>query len=181
MALFYSHKTLEAEQVLQSCMAQHPGDEALLATVAQISSMFGRVTNALSAVERELVVRPTNMAALVVEGYLQMQMTNFSQAIPPLTRALSIDSNNYTARFDRAIANLCLDQLDQAQQDYRILVRVFPGSFKVYYGLGEIAWRRKDTNAAIRFYRLYLTNSVPESPEAKMIAERLQSLIPAPP
>ncbi len=181
MALFYSHKTLEAEQVLQNSMALHPGDEALLATVAQISSMFGRVTNALSAVERELVVRPTNMAALVVEGYLQMQMTNFSQAIPPLTRALSIDSNNYTARFDRAIANLCLDQLDQAQQDYRILERVFPGSFKVYYGLGEIAWRRKDTNTAIRYYRLYLTNSAPESPEAKMIAERLQSLTPAPP
>ncbi|MGD0615309.1 MAG: tetratricopeptide repeat protein, partial [Verrucomicrobiota bacterium] len=181
MALFYSHKTLEAEQVLQNSMAQHPGDEDLLATVAQISSRFGRVTNTLSAVERELAVSPTNMAALVIEGYLQMWMSNYSKAIPPLTRALSIDSNNYTARFDRAIANLRLDQLDQAQQDYRILEIVFPSSFKVYYGLGEIAWRRKDTNAAIRYYRLYLTNSIPETQETKMITERLQSLTPAPP
>ena len=180
-ALFCSRKTIEAEQVLQSAMAEHPKDEALMAVVAQISARFGRVTNALSAVEHELVINPTNMPALVVDGYLQMEITNYLEAIAPLSRALSIDSDDYTARFDRAIAHLYLGELDQAQQDYRILERVFPGSYKVYYGLGEIAWRRKDTNSAIRYYRLYLSNSVPESPEAKSIADRLQSLSPPQP
>ena len=110
-----------------------------------------------------------------------MQASNYSEAIPPLTRALTIETNNYTARFDRAIAYLCSDQLDRALNDYRILLRVFPKSFKIYYGLGEIAWRRKDTNSAIRYYELYLTNSVPESEETKTIATRLQSLLPPSP
>jgi tetratricopeptide (TPR) repeat protein len=110
-----------------------------------------------------------------------MQTSNYSEAIPPLTRALMIDTNNYTARFDRAISYLCSDHLDQAQIDYQVLVKVFPKSFKLYYGLGEIAWQRKDTNSAIRYYQLYLSNSIPDLGETKTIAARLQSLLPPSP
>ena len=176
VALFASHRPIEAEQVLQRAMAEHPRDEILMGSVIQISGMFGRFTNALSAVERELQISPTNISALIIQGYLHMQIGNFTNAIPPFTRALSIDTNNYTARFDRAIAYLRNDQLDQSQRDYLVLEKAFPNSFRIEYGLGEIAWLRKDTNAAIQYYQLYLTNSISNSEEAKQVAERLQSL-----
>jgi tetratricopeptide (TPR) repeat protein len=178
MALYAAKKTPDADRILQEALDQNPRDEALLSMVVRISTMFGRLTNALSAVERELQIAPTNTAALLIQGYLLLQNSNYAAAIPPLTRTLSIEPNNSAARFNRAIACLLDDQLAQAQEDYLLLEKIFPNSFKVYYGLGEIAWRKKETNAAIRYYRLYLTNSVPESDESKLISDRLQSLTP---
>jgi hypothetical protein len=51
----------------------------------------------------------------------------------------------------------------------------------VYFGLGEIAYRKKDTNAAIRNYQLYLTNSPPSNDEVRFVTGRLQELKPSPP
>jgi Flp pilus assembly protein TadD len=181
VVLFSAHRETEAEQLLQTIMAENPKDEKILAMVAQISSTFGRFTNALLAVERQLQIKPDDTAALVAKGYLHMQTGDFQKAIPVLSHVLSLETNNYTAQFNRAIAYLQFDKLAEAQQDYEALQHVYPNSFRVYYGLGEIAWRRKDTNAAIRYYELYLTNSAPESEEGKMISERLLSLKPASP
>ncbi len=180
VALFSSHKTNEAERVLQQAMDERPTDEALLRTVVQISGSFGRLTNALSAVERELRINPTNTVAMIIQGYLHMQLGNFAQAAPAFTRVLSLESNNYTARFDRAISYLRNDQLDQAQRDYELLSHAFPTSFRIDYGLAEIAWRRRDTNAAIFYCERYLTNSPPDTEEARQVQQRLQSLRPAP-
>jgi tetratricopeptide (TPR) repeat protein len=117
----------------------------------------------------------------VIKGYLKLQTGEYAHAIPPLTLALSIDTNNQTARFNRAIAYLRGNQLDEAQKDYEVLEKYFPNSFRIYYGLGEIAWRKSETNRAIHYYELYLSNSVPNSEEARLINERLQSLNPPSP
>jgi len=45
----------------------------------------------------------------------------------------------------------------------------------VYYGLGEIAYRKSETNAAVRNYEIYLANSPPPE-EAKLISARLKQL-----
>ena len=181
VVLFSTHRESEAEQILQTLISENPQDERLLATATEIAANFGRFTNALMAVDRQLEFRPDDTVALVAKGYLHMQMGDYEQAIAPLTRAFTLQTNNYTALFNRAIAYLRFDKLDESQHDYEALLRMYPNSFKIYYGLGEIAWRKKDTNTAIRYYELYLTNSVPESEEAKMISSRLQSLQPARP
>jgi hypothetical protein len=47
----------------------------------------------------------------------------------------------------------------------------------VYYGLGEIAFRRKDVPAAIKHYEAYLKYAPPGiGEEAEKIAERLKQL-----
>ena len=51
-----------------------------------------------------------------------------------------------------------------------------PTLFRVQYGLGEIAFRRKDTSAAIKHYETYLKYAPPGTEEAKQIAERLKQL-----
>jgi hypothetical protein len=44
------------------------------------------------------------------------------------------------------------------------------------FGLGAIAWRQRDTNAAIQFYQRYLSNGVQASAQFTVAAERLKQL-----
>jgi hypothetical protein len=44
------------------------------------------------------------------------------------------------------------------------------------FGLGAIAWRQHDTNAAIEFYQRYLSNGVQSSAQYMVAAERLKQL-----
>ena len=180
-ALFASQKAPEAQRILQETLDENPKNERLLLQASQLSAAFGQFTNALMADERALQLSPTNVSALIASGYLNIQLGHFEQAVPPLTRVLSLDTNNFVARLDRAIAYLRGDKLDEAQRDYETLLKVEPHLYKIYYGLGEIAWRKKDTNAAIHNYELYLANSIPDSEETKIISERLENLKAAAP
>jgi outer membrane protein assembly factor BamD (BamD/ComL family) len=74
------------------------------------------------------------------------------------------------------VANLRAAKLDAAKTDYQALQLQFPRSFQVYFGLAEIAYRQKETNAAIGYYQAYLTNAPPNSPESKYVGQRLKGL-----
>ena len=165
-----------AEAAVQTTAAQYPGDADLLATATQVYMKYGRYSNALTTIEQELKIAPTNMNALVNKGYACIQVGAFDQAIPPLTQVLAMETNNYSALLNRAIACLRANKLDAAQRDYELLQKAFPTAFQIYYGLGEIAWLKKDTNAAIRSYQLYLANAQTNTAEAKAVSERLKQL-----
>jgi tetratricopeptide (TPR) repeat protein len=152
----------------------------LLATATQVYMKYGCYSNALTTIEQELKLAPTNMNALVNKGYACMQIGAFEQAIPPLTQVLTIDTNNHSALLNRAIACLRANKLEAAQRDYEALQKAYPTAFQIYYGLGEIAWRKHDTNTAVRNYQLYLANSQTNTAEAKIVSERLKQLKPSP-
>ena len=193
-----------AEAVVVASLRKYPGDQDLLAAATQVYMKYGSYfdnllaakagsdtntctymrygcySNALTAVEQQLAIAPTNMTALVNKGYVCMQVGAFEQAIPPLTKVLAMDTNNYSALLNRAIAFLRSDKLDAAQRDYGVLQKAFPSAFQIYYGLGEIAWLKKDTNAAIRNYQLYQANAPTNTTEAKLVSARLRDLKPGP-
>ena len=120
---------------------------------------------------------PDNLAALINKGNLCLRIGDFSNAIPPLTRSLAV-TNMYAARLDRALAYLQTGRLDAAEADYQEVLRAFPAVYGAYYGLGEIAWQNKDTNAAIRYYQRFLSNAVPRTEGFRAAAARLKSLQP---
>ncbi len=167
-----------AETAVQTTLRQYPGDADLLATATQVYMKYGCYSNALTTIAQELKLAPGNMVALVNQGYACIQTGAFDQAIPPLTRALASDTNNTSALLNRAIACLRANKLEAAQRDYEVLQKAFPTSHQIYYGLAEIAWRNKDTNAAIRNYQLYLANTQTNTAEAKVVSERLKQLKP---
>jgi tetratricopeptide (TPR) repeat protein len=121
------------------------------------------------------------VSALVNKGYVCMQLNTFDGAIEPLSRAFALETNNYSALFDRAVCYLKSDKLDESRRDYETLQKTFPTAFQINYGLGEIAYRKKDTNSAIRNYELYLSNAPTNTPESKFIASRIKELKPASP
>jgi tetratricopeptide (TPR) repeat protein len=105
-----------------------------------------------------------------------MQLARYPAAIESFTAALALAPSNQVARLNRAIASLRADRLAAAQADYQFLAGLTPNSPRVLFGLGEIAWRNRDTNAAIQCYSRYLSNGVPASAEHRMVQERLLQL-----
>jgi tetratricopeptide (TPR) repeat protein len=141
-------------------------------------------SNALAATEEQLTLAPTNTTALVNQGLAFFRLGAYDQAIPPLTRVLTLETNTpnyYAALINRAVSYLRSEQFDAAQADSETLQKAYPNAFQVYYHLGEMAYRRKDTNAALRNYELYLTNAPPNTEESKFVAGRIKELKPSTP
>jgi predicted Zn-dependent protease len=155
---------------------QNPNDPRILSVVIQIAAVFKSYTNALFAVDHMLKLNPTDVPTLLSKGVLHIQSGKPEEAVPALTQVLSLQSTNYGARLYRAVAYLSSKQYDEAQKDYELLQKTFPNSNEVNSGLGDIAWQRKDTNNAIKYYELCLKNVPVGSQQARIFADRINSL-----
>ncbi len=133
-------------------------------------------SNAVDAIDRALQIQPTNLGALYFKSTVLLQTGAFAKAIDPLTQILTLQSTNYDAMFKRAIAYIHLENYAAAKMDYEVLAKVYPKVYQINYGLAEIAYKQKDTAAAIKNYELYLTNAPPDTEEAKFVATRLKEL-----
>ena len=73
------------------------------------------------------------------------------------------------------------DRLSAAEKDYELLQRIVPRSHFVYYGLGDIAYRRKDYEAAAKYFESYLKYAPSEAnkdlqDERKEVQNRLTEI-----
>jgi tetratricopeptide (TPR) repeat protein len=112
---------------------------------------------------------------------MAIENKDYASAIPPLSRVLKANPGDWNALRNRAIAYLQMGSLSKAKEDYSLLVRLMPRYYVAYYGLGEIAYREKDTETAIRNYERYLKNFPPGSTpeldrEKQQVNDRLQEL-----
>jgi tetratricopeptide (TPR) repeat protein len=162
--------------LLETEIALHPTDDALLDAVAQAYLMHGLFTNALVIIDRQLKLAPNDPAWLFNRGNVSIQLKAYDDAIAAFTRVLATQTNNPSALFYRALACLNSGKLDAARADYKTLQQSFTNSFQFAWGLGEIAWRQHDTNEAIRNYKLYLANANTNTEEATNVMQRLREL-----
>ena len=156
-------------------VSRHPDDGVLLTSAAQAFFIRGLYTNALRIIDRRLAQTPEDPQWLFGKGFANLQLGRYDQAIAALTRVMAV-TNDPTARFNRALAYLKSDKLDQARADYLELQSTYTNSIQVAYGLGEVAWRRHDTNEAVQNYELYLANAPTNSAEVRTVRERLDQL-----
>lgn len=163
-------------EALESAIARFPANTNLLNVAMYLYFANGDYSNALATADRLLRLAPDDVGALLSKGVIYMQMNAHAAAIGPLSRVLELQPTNYVARFNRAVSYLLSNELEAAQSDYLELSRVFPTSYQVYFGLGEIAYRKKDTNAAIIYYQNYLSNAVPGTAETEFVKKRLGEL-----
>jgi tetratricopeptide (TPR) repeat protein len=175
-ATYVSDAPEKLDRLVKRTLSQNPPDPALLDTAVHVATYYRDFTNAVRVVEKQLQIAPNNVTCLINKGYLEIQMTNYSAAIPALTKALSLEPTNNTAVFCRAVSYFESGRLDEAQRDYELLQKLNPKEFPAYHGLAEIALRRKDTNTAIRYFQLDLTNAPANSGEAKYATDRLKEL-----
>lgn len=180
-AYFVKQDPEKATAIIEDNLKANPDNFPLLAAACKTYADNGRYTNALDLTDRMLALDPQNSAGWLNRGSFLVELNNYPEAITAFDRALALQTNNPTARLYRAIANLRSDQLEAAQADYETVQREYPQAFQICYGLGEIAWRRKDTNAALRHYESYLSNAPPQLAEFKFVANRVRELRGEPP
>jgi tetratricopeptide (TPR) repeat protein len=177
-----SHRDVEeADKAVQTALKEYPGAEDLYGTATRLFINNGRFTNALPVVEDQLRMDPNHPEALRAKGYICLQLGRFEEAIPPLTKAINSETNNfskeyYTARLNRAIAYLKTDKLDESKEDAEAVEKVAPRMYQVQYILFDIASRQHDKKAALEHGQRYLQLG-PESPdEIKKVSEQLKEL-----
>jgi tetratricopeptide (TPR) repeat protein len=175
-AYFQKEDLAQGTQLLEAEISRNPTNNTLLTTATQFFVAKGLYTNALAVIDSRLRDSPDDPEWLFSKSYVYLQLKDYNRAIPVLTQILSQEADNSTALFNRAIAYLGVGRLDEAQADYEKLNRTFTNSFRINYGLGEIAWRKHETNNAIKFYKLYLASANPDTDEATNILRRLRQL-----
>jgi len=172
-----------SEQAVRRALAHAPNSPDLLAAATKVYMNFQRYSNALEVINQHLKLSPDNPTALFNKGCACLQLKDFTNAIDSLTRVVNMGTNNSVevyelAVFVRARAYLGDNQLDKAQMDFLALQKAHPGAFQPYYGLGEVAYQRQDTNSAIQYYSQALANIPTNSVEATAIIARLRDLRP---
>ena len=180
-AYFAKNDPATATTIIETNLANFNDNFAILASACKAYADNGRYTNALDITERMLKLAPDEPSSLINKGCFLVEMAGYDEAIKSFTQVLNIETNTTSeshvrAVLYRAIAGYRSDKLDEAQKDYEFVQRQYPKLPQISYGLGEIAYRRKDTNTAIRNYETYLTNAPPSTAESKYVGERLAEL-----
>ncbi|MGC3959058.1 MAG: glycosyltransferase [Verrucomicrobiota bacterium] len=165
-----------AQQIVTSNLAANPNNFTLISSACKAFADNGRYAKALELTERLIKLEPDNVACWINRGCFLMQVPDYDGAIQSFSHAITLKTNNYQAVLYRAIAQLRAEKYDAAIKDYETVQRQYPKEFTVDFGLGEIAYRRHETNTAIRYYESYLNNAPPNTPESKAVTERLNQL-----
>ena len=175
-AHFQKQEAAAGAALLESEMSRHPDDETLMLVSAEVFNRAGLYTNALRAIDRKLARSPNDPVWLYGKGRVSAQIGAYDAAVTALSRFLEIETNHPDALFRRAVAYLQTDRLDAARADFRQLQAAYTNDFQVAYGLGEIAWRQRQTNEALRNYRIYLANAPTNAAELKTAREHVTQL-----
>ncbi|HTA94713.1 MAG TPA: tetratricopeptide repeat protein, partial [Verrucomicrobiae bacterium] len=175
-AYFQKNDVEHGTRLIELEISRHPTNDDILTTATQIYLARGLPASALGVIDRKLSFSPDDVNWLYNKGYVAIQLQKYDVAIAALSRVLAVQTNNYDALFKRAGAYLQLGKLDEARADYASLQQSFTNSAQAAYSLGEIAWRKHETNEAARNYGIYLANAPANTAEATNIVERLKSL-----
>jgi tetratricopeptide (TPR) repeat protein len=167
--------TARAIGVLQSVLEQHPDDIQIANRVTSAYLAFGDLTNALQLLNKRLSMSPDDVTALNNQAAILIVSGHAAAAIPVLDHVLAL-TNLPTARLNRANARLASQVYAVAEADYRVLERSGEEPGPVGYGLAAIAEHRHDTNQAVHYLRLCLSNAPAGTPLWRQAGARLQSL-----
>ena len=172
-----------AENAVHVAITKFPNNTDLLGAATKVYMDFHYFSNALETIDMHLKLSPDNPGVLFNRGCAFLQLNAFEPAVDSLTRVINMGTNNPTDLYELAVfvrgrAFLGGEKLDEAQSDFEVIKRAHPAAFQAYIGLAEVAYHRKDTNAAIQNYQLALANTDTNSADANTIISRLRDLRP---
>lgn len=131
-----------------------------------------------SLIEEALKDRENNPQLHYYKGVVHMELKEDEKAIQAFDRAVVLDQSYVAAIRNRAIVNLRAGHLDDAKRDYEMLYGVMPRSHAIAYGLGEIAYQKKDKAEALKNFEAYLKYAPRDAPadERAKVEERIKEL-----
>ncbi len=175
-AYFQKNQGTKGARLLEAEVSRNATNTDLLMTIDRIYCTMRMYSNALDLANSELKRLPGNPDWLYAKGYSDNQLQRFADAIAALTKVLAVQKNNLNAVYQRGGAYLASGNLDAARADYQKLQAVQTNSVPVAFALGEIAWTRHNVPEAIRNYNIYVANAPTNTPQGKIVADRLRQL-----
>ena len=169
-------QTNQANAFIEEFVGRHRDQEEVLATAIDLYDQSKQFEKELATLDELLQKKPGQTELLVKKGATELELSRYEAAVGTLTKALATAPGNDEARLYRAVARLRAGELEAARNDYEPLLQKSVHSQNALFGLGAIAWRQHDTNAAIEFYQRYLSNGVQSSAQYMVAAERLKQL-----
>ena len=176
MALRGSGRTNDAATYLEQFVSEQGEHAQVLNAAAGLYAVQSQFEQELKLRETLVQRHPNNADLLAKKGLSELRLTRHEAAIATLTKALTLDPADTHTRLWRAIAYLRAGQLEASKADYRDLLKDADASQSALFGLGGIAWREQDTNAMIRYYEQFLTNSAVITPQFNVATERLRQM-----
>jgi len=165
-----------ARNALQSVLQRHPDDAQMAHRVLKAYLAFGDFTNALQILNTHLAKLPDDITDLNNKAAILFASGNPADSIPVLDHVLAL-TNQPTARFNRASARLASHDYATAEADYHELEKSGLELDRASYGLAIIAEHRHDTNQAMHYLRLCLTNTPTGTPFWRDASDHLQALV----
>ncbi len=177
-ALAYTAQTnlAKAEQVLLPIVAEAPNNDTPLATLISVYLAGKKYSNALSIADKQLTINSNNAAAWLNKGAIYLELSDYPKSIAALEQSLKLNPTNIATLLNYGTVKMRVDDLTAAEKMYRQLTEAQPGIPAPYYYLGEIAYRQKKKDEAIRNYEIFLKKIAPNVPEAAEVQKRLKEL-----
>jgi tetratricopeptide (TPR) repeat protein len=180
-----------AQKIMEKVVRDFPQLDASYSTHSQLHIVYAlklraegdeaganlQLTNALKVIEKQIDLQPANPTAWFNSGYILYEVRDYDRAVAAFTKVLDLTQRNEAALLNRAMAHVQARHWDAAKRDYRELLDNFTSTdYRVYYGLGEIAYQQKDWRAAREYYKGYLRYVPPQSGESKAVRARVEEI-----
>ena len=149
---------VNARSALKSLLEQHPGDAQIANRATMVYLSMGDFTNALELINRTLVNAPDDLPSLETKAVVLVQWGKAAAARPVYDHILTL-TNLPEARFNRALVELLSSNYPAAETDYRELEKSDGQQGAAYFGLATIAMQRHDTNQAVLYLKMCLSNT----------------------
>lgn len=104
--------------------------------------------------------------AKIYKSIALMESAKLSAALELLDAVLDKNPGSVTAKRNRALLHMRMGDLNASRKDYTELLRFMPLAHSIHYGLGEIAYRKKENTLALKHFETYL-KVVPEKASAE--------------
>jgi tetratricopeptide (TPR) repeat protein len=169
-------RTNEATACIEQFVSRHRDMDRVISTGAELYGLSRQREKELGLLDELLGRQPNDAELLARKGLAEIMLGRYDDAVATLSRALALAPADGKARLHRAAAEVEAGRLEAARADYQELLKAPEFAPSAELGLGGIAWRNHDTNAAIGFYEGYLSNSVPGSAQYAAAVERLRQL-----
>jgi len=106
--------------------------------LGQAYSATGQLEKAVGALQTYTLYQPNNPSALIILGAAYNAVGDYRDALSAIDRAISMDKEFAEAYYQRGMANLGLEELDLAEQDFKAAVAYDPFDFDSNLGLARV-------------------------------------------
>lgn len=178
VALVGLGRVQEAEGKLMAMAETLPKNEAILQSKLFFFQHTQDREKALDVLDEQLALKPDRVDALLHKSVLYIELGQYAKAVESAGRILQIEPDHLAAKMNRAIAHLQLGDLVEAKKDYERLEEIIPEeqSFRVYFGLGEIAMRQNEKEKAINYFKKFLETAPETNPDIPEVQTKIQQL-----